>query len=172
MGLSRLLIRREVRCGNLLSKVLSLAVQRVAADWQARYGVRPRLVETYVDRSRFKGRSLAVANWQRLGRSTGRGRLGAPGPSPSVKGVWVYPLERRARDKLQSQPPAPLTPCAITQSLAPPDWCQWEVRHLELGDRRRAQRASAILQARAGSSPRPVFTAALVAGVPPKGPTP
>jgi Domain of unknown function (DUF4338) len=66
IGLSRLLIRREVRCGNLVSKVLSLAVHQVAQDWEARYGVRPRLLETYVDRNRFNGRSLAAANWMRL----------------------------------------------------------------------------------------------------------
>jgi len=148
IGLSRLLIRREVRCGNLVSKVLSLAVKQVAEDWEARYGVRPRLVETYVDRSRFNGRSLAAANWLRLGRSTGRGRLGPKQPDKSVKDVWVYALERPARQQLQRETPAPLTPCSITQSLAQPDWWGEELRHLELGDRRRQQRASAILQAR------------------------
>jgi hypothetical protein len=148
IGLSRLLIRREVDCGNLVSKVLSLAVGRVAQDWQGRYGVRPQLVETYVDRSRFNGRSLAAANWRRLGASSGRGRLGARGPRKSVKDVWVYALGRRAREKLQSQTPVPLTPCALIQSLAQPDWCQWELRDLVLGDRRREQRARAILQAR------------------------
>ena len=51
VGLSRLLIRHEVHCANLASKVLSLALARLPEDWQARYGVRPQLVETYVDRS-------------------------------------------------------------------------------------------------------------------------
>ena len=148
IGLSRVLIRREVRCGNLVSKVLSLAVKRVGDDWQARYGVRPRLLETYVDRSRFNGRSLAAANWRRLGQSTGRGRLGPKAPTQSVKDVWVYPLESSARAKLQIEAPRPLTPCPITQSLAQPDWWAWELRHLELGDRRRRARASAILRAR------------------------
>ncbi len=148
IGLSRVLIRREVRCANLVSKVLSLAVHQVGDDWQTRYGVRPRLLETYVDRSRFNGRSLAAANWRRLGQSTGRGRLGPKGPIKSVKDVWVYPLESSAREKLQSQAPRPLTPCSITQSLAQPDWCAWELRYLELGDRRRQARAGAILQAR------------------------
>lgn len=148
IGLSRLLIRREVHCYNLLSKALSLVGKRVADDWQARYGVRPRLVETFVDRSRFHGRSLAASNWQRVGSSSGRGRLGPKEPIKSVKDVWVYALESQARQKLQIETPAPLTPCPIMQSLAQADWCQWELRHLELGDRRRGRRAQAILQAR------------------------
>lgn len=148
IGLSRVLIRREVRCGNLVSKVLSLLVKRVGDDWHARYGLRPRLLETYVDRSRFNGRSLAAANWRRLGQSTGRGRLGPKGPIKSVKDVWVYPLESSAREQLQSETPRPLTPWPITQSLAHSDWCAWELRYLDLGDRRRQARAGAILQAR------------------------
>jgi hypothetical protein len=36
IGLSRLLIRNEVRCANLVSKVLSLALARLAQDWQGR----------------------------------------------------------------------------------------------------------------------------------------
>jgi uncharacterized protein DUF4338/transposase-like protein len=148
IGLSRVLIRREVRCGNLVSKVLSLALKRVGDDWQERYGVRPRLVETYVDRSRFNGRSLAAANWRRLGQSTGRGRRGPKGALKSLKDVWVYPLASSARTQLQTQTPRPLRPDPIAQSLAQPDWCAWELRYLELGDRRRQARASAILAAR------------------------
>ena len=41
VGLARLLLRREVCCANLASKALSLALRRLADDWQARYGVRP-----------------------------------------------------------------------------------------------------------------------------------
>jgi len=41
VGVSRLLIRNEVRCTNLASKVLSLALARLAQDGQARYGLRP-----------------------------------------------------------------------------------------------------------------------------------
>jgi hypothetical protein len=62
VGLSRLLIRQEVRCANLVSKVWSLVAARLAEDWFQRYGVRPLLVETFVDRTRFLGRSFAAAN--------------------------------------------------------------------------------------------------------------
>lgn len=56
--LSRLLIRQEVRCTNLVSKTWSMVVSRLGEDWYSRYGSRPLLVETFVDRTRFTGLSL------------------------------------------------------------------------------------------------------------------
>lgn len=148
VGLSRLLIRNEVRCTNLVSKVLSLAVARLPEDWQARYGVRPQLVETYVDRSVFTGVSLSAANWLRVGASTGRGRLGPKRAVKSLKDIWVLPLERRARQKLQAELPPPLSPQPLVQSLVQANWCAYELAALDLGDQRRKQRAIQILAAR------------------------
>ncbi len=148
IGLSRLLIRKEVDCTNLASKVLSLALARLPEDWEKRYGVRPQLVETYVDRSKFTGLCLSAANWLRVGVSTGRGRLGPQTAVKSLKDVWVFPLERRARQKLQSEVPPPLTPRPLAQSLAQEDWCADELAGLDLGDQRRQQRAVKILEAR------------------------
>jgi len=148
VGLSRLLIRQEVGCTNLVSKVLSLTLARLATDWQARYGVRPQLVETYVDRAKFTGNSLRAANWLRVGLSTGRGRLGPATAVKSLKDIWVYPLDRRARQKLQAYAPPPLTPQPLEQSLAQEDWCAYEMAGLDLGDQRLNARAVKILGAR------------------------
>jgi hypothetical protein len=148
VGLSRLLIRREVRCTNLVSKVWSLVVARLAEDWFHRYGVRPLLVETFVDRTRFLGRSFAAANWQRLGESSGRGRLGPSTPTASRKDIWVYPLHPQARPQLQAEPPRPVTPCPLLQSLESADWCAHELETLDLGDARRNRRAQKILAGR------------------------
>jgi hypothetical protein len=77
--LSRLLIRQEVRCTNLVSKTWSLVVSHLGKDWYSRYGARPLLVETFVDRTRFTGRSFAAANWlraqARAGWATGKAPL-------------------------------------------------------------------------------------------------
>lgn len=148
IGLSRLLIRQEVRCTNLLSKVLSMVLARVREDWLARYNLQPLLVETFVDRARFNGLSLVASNWLRVGRSTGRGRRGPPEPTKTLKDVWVYPLDPKARTKLQAQVAPPLSPCPLSQSLAQEDWPKRELETLDLGDRRRDRRAQAILQAR------------------------
>ena len=148
VGLSRLLIRQEVHCANLVSKVWSLVAARLAEDWFQRYGVRPLLVETFVDRTRFLGRSFAAANWQRLGSSTGRGRLGPRTPHASPKDIWVYPLDARARPQLQVEPPRPVTPCPLGESLESTDWCEQELATLDLGDARSNRRAQKILAGR------------------------
>ncbi len=148
IGLSRFLIRQEVQCACLASKVLSLALHRVVQDWRERYRVEPLLVETFVDRSAFHGRCFAAANWRRVGHSTGRGRLGAPVPAKSLKDIWVYSLAPEARRQLQQECPPPLIPRGLLASLAQEEWCAEELGRLELGDERLHRRAQAILQAR------------------------
>ena len=148
VGLSRLLIRQEVRCPNLASKMLSLVLKRLPHDWRWRYGVRPVLVETFVDRSRFSGRCLSAANWLRVGATTGRGRLGPPAPAQTIKDIWVFPLVARARRLLQQETPPPLTPQPLLQSLRQTDWCSHELDGLDLGDVRLDRRAQRILEAR------------------------
>ncbi len=168
VGLSRLLIRQEIHCTNLASKVLSLALARLPEDWQARYGLRPVLVETYVDRSRFTGRCLSAANWMRVGTSTGRGRLGPKAAVKSLKDIWVFPLEPRARQKLQAEVPPPLAPQRLEQSLGQEDWCAGELAGLDLGDRRREQRAVQILAAR-WQQPQASFYGSFSSWTPAKG---
>jgi hypothetical protein len=59
------------------------------------------MVETFVERERFKGTSYTAANWLKLGPTTGRTRqdryttLHVP-----VKDVHVYPLRRNFRQAL------------------------------------------------------------------------
>ena len=168
VGLSRLLIRQEVRCANLVSKVLSLVLRRLPEDWQKRYGVRPLLVETFVDRSIFTGRCLCAGNWQRVGWSSGRGRLGPQTAVQTIKDVWVFALDRQARQKLQAQVAPVLTPEPLLQSLEQPDWCAHELAGLDLGDQRRQKRARNILQAR-WNQPQASFYGSFSSWSPAKG---
>ena len=148
VGLARLLIRQEVHCTNLASRALSLGLQRLPADWQARYGISPVLVETFVNRSQFTGRTFGAANWQRIGTSSGRGRLGSLPPVKTLKDIWVFPLTSQARRHLQAQAAPVLTPQPVTQNLAQTDWCAHELDGLDLGDQRLDRRAQRILEAR------------------------
>jgi hypothetical protein len=168
VGLSRFLIRREVHCHNLASQVLSLALRQLPDDWQARYGVTPLLVETFVDRSRFTGRCFAAANWMRIGASTGRGRLGPQPPRTTPKDIWVCPLTARARHQLQQESPPPVTPRALLDSLAQEQWWREELDGLELGDRRLQRRAQMILQAR-WAQPQASFYGSFESWTPAKG---
>lgn len=99
---SRFLILPWVQVKNLASFTLALALRQVADDWNSVYGVRPVLVETLVDRQRFKGTCYKAANWQYLGVTSGRGRMDREnkrhGLSP--KDIYVYPLTPRFRREL------------------------------------------------------------------------
>ena len=53
IGLARFLIRPGVARPNLASQLYGLVLRQVAVDWEQRYGVKPVLVETYVDRAKL-----------------------------------------------------------------------------------------------------------------------
>lgn len=99
---SRFLIFPWVEVKNLASSALCLAVRSVPEDWRLRYGYRPVLMETLVDRSRFKGTCYRAANWIHIGETTGRGRMDRDNmrQGMAVKEIYVYPLAARFRQEL------------------------------------------------------------------------
>ena len=99
---SRFLIFPWVEVKNLASSVLALAVKTVPDDWQRCYGYRPVLIETLVDRKRFRGTCYKAANWIHMGKTTGRGRMDRDNKQQgaSVKEIFVYPLTSRFRQEL------------------------------------------------------------------------
>jgi hypothetical protein len=126
-----------------------LALRQVGRDWEGRYGVRPALVETYVDRVRYHGRSLAAANWRRLGQSKGRGRDDRQRQrAQSPKDVWVYELHPKARAQLQACAPEVVAPRSVFAPALKEDWTQQEMDGLSLGDERLNQRAQGMLRQR------------------------
>jgi len=146
IGLSRFLIRPGLRVPNLASRCYGLALRTVARDWQARYGVRPALVETYVDRVRHQGRSLAAANWRRLGQSKGRGRDDRQRQHRHTpKDVWVYELCPKARSQLQTGRVERLAPRSVFAPALKADWAQEEMAGVDLGDQRLNARAARML---------------------------
>jgi len=70
----RFLILPWVRVQNLASRLLSLAVRRVADDWARHYAYRPVLLETFVQTDRHRGTCYQAANWILAGETKGRGR--------------------------------------------------------------------------------------------------
>ena len=96
---SRFLIFPWVRVKCLASKSLALAVRRLPDDWWQRYGYRPLLLETYIDKSHYDGICFRAANWQYIGDTRGR-TLGRSTPGRGVKAVYVYPLVKQAKAKL------------------------------------------------------------------------
>jgi hypothetical protein len=99
---SRFLLFPWVHVKNLASSVLALAAKTVPDDWQRSYGYCPVLMETLVDRKRFKGTCYKAANWLYIGKTTGRGRMDRENKrhGMAVKNIYVYPLTFRFRQEL------------------------------------------------------------------------
>jgi hypothetical protein len=98
---TRLLVLPWVRVPQLASHVLSLVLRRLPQDWQDKYARPLRLVETFVDTSRFAGTCYRAANWLDLGQTTGRTRQDrAHRLAVAPKRVLVYPLEPEFRPHL------------------------------------------------------------------------
>lgn len=92
---ARFLILPWIQSKGLASKILAMAARRLPADWQARYGYRPVMLETFVECPRHKGTCYKAANWQLVGRTTGRGKKSiGHQPVLPAKNIWLYPLRR------------------------------------------------------------------------------
>lgn len=99
---SRFLIFPWIKIKNLASKVLSHSANQIRDDWQKRYKYQPVLLESFVDPERYRGVCYQASNWQKLGCSKGRGRMGRSGEYKSTpKEVFVYPLIPSFRKELK-----------------------------------------------------------------------
>jgi hypothetical protein len=100
---SRFLILPWIQCKNLGSKILSITAQQLPYDWLKRYGYRPLLLETFVEKDRFFGTCYKAANWIHVGQTKGRGKLGPAGKvSLPIKDLWLFPLDKNFRQRLTS----------------------------------------------------------------------
>jgi len=98
---SRFLILPWFSIQGLASHLLSLAARVVVDDWEEAYGVRPVLLETFVERERYEGTCYLAANWVEVGPTSGRGRMDRHNKAEEpVKTCLVLPLEREFRRKL------------------------------------------------------------------------
>jgi len=100
---TRFLILPWVRVPHLASWILGRISRRLAQDWQAKYGHDIVLLETFVERTRFRGTAYRAANWLAVGATTGRTRqdrhscIQAP-----IKDIYLYPLRRDFREVLHA----------------------------------------------------------------------
>ncbi len=98
---SRFLVLASIR--NLASAMLSCTVRRLKSDWEEQYGVKPLLLETFVDQERFTGGCYHSANWIELGQTAGRGRDDRLNSrhGAEIKTILVYPLVKNAARRLR-----------------------------------------------------------------------
>jgi len=98
---TRFLILPWVKVPHLASHILGLICRRISSDWQEKYGHTVYLLETFVERERFKGTCYKAANWIHVGETTGRSRndrynnLRVP-----IKDIYLYPLHKNFKEVL------------------------------------------------------------------------
>ena len=144
LNMNRFLIRPQVRCENLASQVLGLCARRVAGDFERRYGLRPWLLESLVDRSRYDGCCYKAANWIQVGQTKGRGRNGRRDAGKSLKDIYLYPLVENLPERMGIEGSA-LVALDAASGLDAPGWAQQEFGDCELGDPRRTRRLVKIV---------------------------
>src|SRR5881409_3901136 len=105
INMTRFLIRPQVHCQNLATRVLSLCMERVGPDFQRRYGLRPWLLESFVETQTYEGSCYKAANWIQVGQTKGRGRNGGHQAGKSIKDVYVYALVHHFQGRVGVQPP-------------------------------------------------------------------
>ena len=138
--MSRFLIRPGVACANLASHVLGRILRRLPMDFEARYGYRPWLVETFVEPSR-SGVSLRAANFLCVGRTTGRGRQDRDKrQAETVKSVYMYALAPDWRRRLDVPFVDHAPALAPGEGLDSAEWAANEFGGAPLGDKRLSAR--------------------------------
>ncbi len=99
----RFLILPWVRVPHLASHILSRIARRISADWHQKYGHPVYLLETFVDRSLFRGVCYQAANWILTGQTQGRTRNDRNHDiQATVKDIYAYPLVKDFRRRLCS----------------------------------------------------------------------
>lgn len=148
LNMSRFLIRPSVVCPNLASHVLGLCARRVAGDFERRYGVRPWLLESFVETPAYEGTCYRAANWIQTGQTKGRGRNGPHKAGQSIKDIYMYALVNDFRDRAGVKP-VPIEALAPESGLDAADWTGQEFGNCQLGDERLVNRLVKIASVKA-----------------------
>jgi hypothetical protein len=151
INMTRFLIRPQVHCQNLASRVLSLCAERVASDFAARYGFEPWLLESFVDTEQHLGTSYQAANWLAIGTTAGLGRNARGNrPSKTPKAVYVYELTRDWRSRMGLPPLSEkIKPVNLEETFHNGNWVDAEFGKVDLGHEDRNQRLVRIVTAKA-----------------------
>jgi hypothetical protein len=99
---NRYLILPWVKVPHLASHVLGKISRRLSVDFERKYNHAVYLLETFVDKERFKGTCYRAANWIDVGETQGRGKMDRKNEyAVPVKDIYIYPLIRDFRKRLQ-----------------------------------------------------------------------
>jgi len=127
---SRFLILPDRSVPNLGSRVLSLTLERLSNDWQARYGHPVVVVETFVDPEQFCGTVYTASNWVELGLTDGCGRHRRDYyiKHDKPKRLFVRELTPNARRSLQAEH---LKPSLVMVEKKTTPGCYHKIKEIE-----------------------------------------
>lgn len=98
---TRYLILPWVKVKHLASHILGVVVRRIDNDWEKIYGHGIEMLETFVERDRFRGTCYKAAGWKQIGVTQGRSRQDRyKSMSVPVKDIYVYPLKAGFKEAL------------------------------------------------------------------------
>lgn len=140
LNLSRFLIRPCVKCKNLASHILGMAVRQFPEDFYKKYNYRPLLLESFVDTTSHSGTCYKAANWELVGKTKGRGRQDSLCEfKETIKDIYIYKLDDFFREKFGTKAPQDLQPLPI-ESFSAEDWAKEEFSGVDIGDKRLDER--------------------------------
>jgi hypothetical protein len=150
INMTRFLIRPQVQCDNLASRVLSLCVERVAKEFAARYGFDPWLVESFVDTEQYSGACYRAANWVCVGATAGRGRSAPRRPTKTRKSLSLYEVTRDWRSRMGIPARSErIQPVSLEEAVNNRRWVEAEFGGVDFGHAVARQRLVRIASAKA-----------------------
>jgi len=137
VSMSRFLIRSSVSCKNLASRLLGMAARKLPHDFEKRYGYRPLLLESFIDKSQFDGTCYKAANWLKLGETKGRGRQDRNNKkAETIKDIYVYPIDKDFQQKIGVPLANRIEALSISSGIESECWAENEFANAPLGDKR------------------------------------
>ena len=98
---TRFLILPWVRVKNLASHLLTQVCRELPGHWMEKYGHGVHLLETFVERDRFRGTCYRAAGWTHVGATAGRSRNDVHATmSVPIKDIFLYPLNADFKERL------------------------------------------------------------------------
>jgi len=98
---TRFLVLPWVHVPHLASHILACITRRIDADWRQKYGHGIELLETFVERDRFRGTCYRAAGWVHVGATAGRSRNDREQTlSVPIKDIYLRPLHEDFRRRL------------------------------------------------------------------------
>lgn len=150
LGMNRFLIRPEVNCRNLASKVMGMVMAALPDDFEQHFGYRPWLVESFIDTANYSGTCYRASNWLLVGKTKGRGRQDRLKQfAQSVKDIYVYPIDNDFRSKMGLSPSAGRGALGPADGMEAEHWAEHEFGGAPLGDARLSKRLVSVAEEKA-----------------------